>query len=627
MKRLFQYVSIFDTVLVILLLLVIIISNINFDALSLLGKISNYSLLIVAILGTLPVLQSAYKSLLTKRISVDLLASVALIFSLLAQEWMSAVFINLMLASARIFMSYNEARARKNIDGLLKMKPTLIKVERGGIIKEIKAAEVLIGDFVLVDLGERVPVDGEVVAGQADVDESSLTGESLPVAKAKGSKAWSSTLVSSGHLTIKAEKVGTETTLEKIIKMVEGAQLEKPDIHTAAEKFAGIYLVLVFILAIVLLFFGYNLKMILAVMLVVCADDVAVAVPLAFLTAISYCAKNGAIIKGASYLEALGQVKVVFVDKTGTLTKGKLKVERFDCEGTKCGNLASLAKTITEQSDHPISKAILEYIDGSQKTVAEDISETREIPGKGVMAKIGGQKVLLGRPSFAVEFGFNISEDLHNKIYEEENQGYNVTVVGVDGIIQGYFVLSDELKPNLAKNIAELKALGVEKIIMLTGDNERVAKRLADKIGLTHFYPNLLPEQKLAYIKKELNPKYKVAMVGDGVNDAASLSLADVGISMGSIGMDVAIESSDIVLMKDDFAEIAKLIRVSKYTLKIANQDFLLWGASNLVGLGLVFTGILLPTSAALYNFLTDFLPMTNSVRIFSLYIKKKKVA
>jgi len=167
----------------------------------------------------------------------------------------------------------------------------------------------------LVDLGERVPVDGEVMAGESDVDESSLTGESLPVAKAKGSKAWSSTLIISGHLTIKAEKVGTETTLEKIIKMVEGAQLEKPDIHTAAEKFAGIYLVFVFIGAIVMLFLGFNVKMILAVMLVVCADDVAVAVPLAFLTAVSYCAKNGAIIKGASYLEALGQVKVIFVDK------------------------------------------------------------------------------------------------------------------------------------------------------------------------------------------------------------------------------------------------------------------------------------------------------------------------
>ncbi len=624
MKRVFQYMSKFDAALIFLIIAAIFMQYVGINPASFLGEVGYFLLIAAAVLGTLPVLYSAYKSLLNRKISVDLLASVALLFSLLSQEWMSAVFINFMLASARVFMSYNEARARKNIDGLLKMKPTLIKVERGGKIKEIKAVEVLVGDFVLVDLGERVPVDGEVVAGEADVDESSLTGESLPVAKSKGSKAWSSTLVSSGHLTIKAEKVGTETTLEKIIKMVEGAQLEKPDIHTAAEKFAGIYLISVFTLSIVLLFLGFNMKMILAVMLVVCADDVAVAVPLAFLTAVSYCARNGAIIKGASYLEALSQVKVIFVDKTGTLTKGKLKVEKFDCAATKDNNLAGLAKAVAEQSDHPISKAILDYIDENQKTVIEDVTVTREIPGKGVTAEIGGHKVLLGRPSFAVEFGFTISEDLHKKIFEEENQGYNVTVVGVDEVVQGYFVLSDELKPGLAKNIAELKSLGVEKIIMLTGDNERVAKRLADQIGLTHFYPNLLPEQKLAYIREELNSKYKVAMVGDGVNDAASLSLADVGISMGSIGMDIAIESSDIVLMKDDFAEIAKLIRVSKYTLKIANQDFLLWGASNLIGLSLVFTGLLVPTSAALYNFLTDFLPLSNSIRIFSLYTKRK---
>ena len=624
MKRVFQYMSKFDAVLVILLLVAIFIQTLGISPLTLFGQIDYYFLLVVAILGTLPVLYSAYKSLLTRKISVDLLASVALIFSLLSREWMSAVFINLMLASARIFMSYNEARARKNIDGLLKMKPVKIKVERGGIVKEILPTEVLIGDFVLVDLGERVPVDGEVISGEADVNESSLTGESLPVAKTKGSKAWSSTLVIGGHLTIKAEKVGTETTLEKIIKMVEGAQLEKPDIHTTAEKFASIYLVFVFVGSIILLFFGFNLKMILAIMLVVCADDVAVAVPLAFLTAVSFCAKNGAIVKGASYLEALGQVKVIFVDKTGTLTKGKLKVEKFYCAGAVCNDLASLSKTIAEQSDHPISKAILEYIDEDYKAVDEEVKMTQEIPGKGVRAEIGEKKILLGRPSFAEEFGFIIDEDLHKKIYAEEEQGFNVTVVGVDGQIQGYFVLSDELKSDIALNIAELKTLGVEKIIMLTGDNERVAKRLADQLGVTHFYPNLLPEQKLAYIKKELNPKYKLAMVGDGVNDAAALSLADVGISMGSIGMDVAIESSDIVLMKDDFSEIAKLIRVSKYTLKIANQDFWIWGASNLIGLGLVFTGVLLPTGAALYNFLTDFLPLTNSVRIFSLYIKKK---
>lgn len=318
------------------------------------------------------------------------------------------------------------------------------------------------------------------------------------------------------------------------------------------------------------------------------------------------------------------RLKLFLWIKTGTLTKGKLKVEKFDCAGSICNALASLSKTISEQSDHPISKAVSEYLDDHYKTINEEVNTTREIPGKGVIAEIGGKNVLLGRPSFAEEFGFVIDKDLHEKIYAEENQGYNVTVIGVDGKVQGYFVLSDEVKSNIAENIVELKKLGVEKIIMLTGDNERVAKRLADKLGVTHFYPNLLPEQKLAYIKKELNSKYKVAMVGDGVNDAAALSLADVGISMGSIGMDVAIESSDIVLMKDDFAEIAKLIRVSKYTLKIANQDFLIWGASNLIGLGLVFTGVLVPTSAALYNFLTDFIPLSNSVRIFSLYIKKK---
>jgi P-type E1-E2 ATPase len=206
----------------------------------------------------------------------------------------------------------------------------------------------------------------------------------------------------------------------------------------------------------------------------------------------------------------------------------------------------------------------------------------------------------------------------------EENDGFNTTLISLNNELMGFFVIADEIKIDIRNDMEELKKLGVERIIMLTGDNERVAKRISESVGLTEYHANLLPNQKLDFIKKTISNKYKTIMVGDGINDAASLSLADIGIAMGAIGYDAAIESANIVLMKDDFSKIPDLIRLSQYVMKIANQDFIIWGVTNVFGLGLVLTGILIPTGAAAYNFLTDFLPILNSVRIFGIYKRKK---
>ena len=593
-----------------------------------------YFLIFIAIVATIPVVLSAYKAVLNKKVSVDLLASVALIFALLSQEWLSAIFINLMLTSARIFMTYNEARARRNIEKLLKLKPKKIKIKKeDGKIIEIDPRDVKVGDLVVVDLGERIPIDGKVVSGEATIDEASLTGESMPVSKAKDDKVFSSTLVITGNLLIETEKIGAETTLEKIIKLVEQAQIDKPDIHTSAEKFATWYLILVFIGSFVAYFLTHNLTFVLAILLVVCADDVAVAVPLTFLTAISFCAKNGIIVKGASYLEALRDVKVVFVDKTGTLTKGQLKVEKFLCDTGICSEedklkILKYSGILAILSDHPISKAIVSYIESDRE---EDIGTITpdyfaEYSGKGISAIFKGEKIILGKSSYMEENGVKITDDMNKKILAEEENGFNTTLISLNNELKGFFVIADEIKLDIKKDMDELKSLGVERIIMLTGDNERVAKRISDAVGLTEFHSNLLPDQKYDFIKKTISKDYKTIMVGDGINDAASLALSDIGIAMGAVGYDVAIESADVILMKDDFSKIPDLIRLSKYVMKVANEDFVIWGISNVLGLGLVFTGILAPTGASAYNFITDFFPLLNSTRIFSIYRKQRKL-
>ncbi|MEI6420551.1 MAG: cation-translocating P-type ATPase, partial [bacterium] len=531
MSKLRYFLDKFDLVLLGLLLIALLLSWLQTYFNILVGNnLPNIFLFVSAIVGTIPVLYSAYVAIINRKISVDLLAAVALVFSLLTGEWVAAVFINLMLTSARIFMSYNEKRARNSIDALLKLKPHKIRVKRGDHILEVEPKEVLLGDLVMVDLGERVPVDGVVHSGEATLDESSLTGESMPVSKKTDDKVFSSTLVTSGNLIIKTEKVAGETTLEKIIKMVEEAQMDKPDIHTSAEKFATWYLFTVFFGSILAYAFTGNLMMVLAILLVVCADDVAVAVPLTFLTAISFCAKKGIIIKGASYLEVLGDVKTIFVDKTGTLTKGQLKVEKFVSlnESLHNENL-QVGSMLASMSDHPISKTIFKYACDGHCEEKSSPDKVQELPGKGMIADFAGKKYMMGKLAFAEEFGLVLTEEVKVKILAENELGYNVTVIGVDKNILGYFVLADELKHGLKAEIEALKMAGLEEIIMLTGDNELVAKRIALTIGLTGYHAGLLPQQKLDFIKSAQKEGRKVAMVGDGVNDAAALTLADVG--------------------------------------------------------------------------------------------------
>ncbi len=521
----------------------------------------------VAIVGFLPVFFSAVKALIHKRLTIDLLASVALTFSLLFREWGSAVFINLMLTSARILASYTEARSRRAIKSLLKFKPHKARIEKNGKLIEIPLNEIKKGDLVVVDLGERIPVDGIVEKGEASIDQSSLTGESIPVAKVKGDQVLSSTIIVSGNLIIKTEKIGKETTLEKIINLIEESQSNKAEINSIADKFTRWYVLITFVGSFILYFYLGNSSLVLAVLLVTCADDIAVAIPLAFLTAIGHAAKRGVIIKGSNFIEGLAKLKVIVVDKTGTLTRGKLKVEKvFAFDEIKQEEVLKLAGIVSLFSNHPAAKAIVNYT--KEKRIAiDEPKELKELAGKGAMAIYKNKKIISGKLSFFQELKIKISSHQLGDINKEKEKGLNVTLIGYDGELIGFIALADELRPKTEVAISEFKKLGIEKIVMLTGDNEKIAKRIADKVGISEFHANLLPEDKLKYLKKYLSKDYKLAMIGDGVNDAAALSLADIGIAMGVIGSDVTIESADVALMKDDFSKLPEIIKLLKYTL------------------------------------------------------------
>lgn len=590
---------------------------------NLLPKNFDVSLLFIfSLVGTLPVIFSAFRSLKNRKISIDLLASVALVASILAKEWSSAIFINLMLTSARIFYRYAHNQAKRAIEGLLKLRPEKVKVKRGEKTIEEAVEKLKVGDLIIIETGQRVPADCTIEDGQATVDQSSLTGESAPVSKQKGDKLFSSTLLVSGAVTARAEKVGKDTTLSKIIELVERSQQNKAGINTLADRFSTWYIIITLIGSIIIYFFSKNLILVLSVLLVTCADDIAVAIPMGFLAAIGAAAKRGIIIKGASFLEGMTKVKILLLDKTGTLTKGRLKVEQVVAfENYKKEDVLKYAAIGEFFSMHPAAKAIIAQAN-KQEIKLEKPEGFNEIPGKGVTAVYNGKQIVAGKISFFQELGISITEHQANDIMNVKNRGINTTIIGYDKKIIGFLGLADELKPGIKENLEKLRARGIEKQIILTGDNEKVAQRVAKELSITDYHANLLPKEKVEFIKKYLSKDYKVAMVGDGVNDAAVLALADIGIAMGAIGSDAAIEASDIALMRDDFSKLAEIIDMGNYTMKVAYQDILIWGVVNVVGLILVFGKIIGPQGAAAYNFITDFLPFLNSLRLFRLHLK-----
>lgn len=584
----------------------------------------NIFLFAVSVLATLPVIKSAAESVGNRKISVDLLASVALVASLLAREWSSAAFINLMLTSARIFGDYTESKARAAIEGLLKLRPEKIKVRRDNKISEIHIENVKVGDIVIIEAGERIPVDGEIIQGDASIDQSSLTGESVPIAKTIGDKVLSSTLNVSGSFEVRAEKIGKDTTLEKIITLVEESQKEKSDIRTYADKFAGWYIGLSMSGAILIYLFTNSINLVLAVLLVVCADDIAVAVPLAFYSAIGYAARRGVIIKGGKFLEGLTKVKTIVVDKTGTLTMGKLKVQKIvPLNDEKENEVISIAASSEFLSRHPAAKAIIQY--AAQKKVSfKKPDDFQEKPGRGTIAFCGSEKYTSGNPKFFSESKIEMPTGTLGKIKEYESEGFGVTLIGKNKKIVGLAILADQLRPGVKETIEATRQLGVKHWVMLTGDNEKVAERVAGELGIGEFHANLVPEDKVEFVKHHLVSSASLAMVGDGVNDAASLALADVGIAMGAIGSDAAIEAADIALMRDDIRELPETMKLGQYVIKIARQDFIIWAVTNSTGLVLVFSGIIGPEGAAAYNFITDFFPLLNSLRLFNLHLSLK---
>ena len=489
-------------------------------------------------------------------------------------EYPEAVFVMLFYQVGELFQSYAVGKSRKSIASLMDIRPDYANVERDGQLVQVDPEQVAIGDVITVKAGEKVPLDGVVLEGSSSLNTAALTGESLPREVGPGDSVISGCVNQSGLLRVQVTKAFGESTVAKILDLVENSSSKKARAENFITKFARYYTPIVVIAAVALavlppLFFGQSwadwLQRALTFLVVSCPCALVISVPLSFFGGIGGASRQGILVKGGNYLEALAATEVVVFDKTGTLTQGVFHVTAIHPDQYSQAQLLELAALAESYSDHPISRSLKEAYGKELDT--SRVGEVEELSGHGVRARVDGKLVCAGNDKLMEEMGAGWRPCHH----------VGTTVhVAVDGVYAGHIVISDRVKPDAKAAIAALKAQGVKKTVMLTGDAKAVGESVAKELGLDQAYTQLLPGDKVEKVEAlllEKSPKGKLAFVGDGINDAPVLSRADIGIAMGALGSDAAIEAADIVLMDDKPSKIAKAMEISKRTLGIVRQN------------------------------------------------------
>ena len=505
----------------------------------------------------------------------NFLMSIATIGAFFIGEYPEGVAVMLFYQVGELFQSYAVGKSRKSIASLMDIRPDYANVKKGDELVKVDPDEVQIGDIIVIKAGEKIPLDGKVIEGSSMIDTSALTGESVPREVEVGSDILSGCININGVITAEVTKEFGESTVSKILDLVENASSKKSNSEQFITKFARYYTPVVVVIAVFLAIipplvidgatFSDWIYRALAFLVVSCPCALVISIPLSFFGGIGGASKKGILVKGSNYLEALAETEIVVFDKTGTLTKGVFNVQEIHPEGVSKEELLELTAYVESYSNHPISlslkRAYGKEIDNGR------ISEVEEISGHGVIATVDGKKVMAGN--------IKLMKMMDIPYFKGELIG-TVVHVAVNNKYIGYIVIADEVKEDSAQAIKELKAANIKQTVMLTGDNKSVGSKVAKELGLDKVYAELLPADKVEKLEElfsQKSNKGKLAFVGDGINDAPVLARADIGIAMGGLGSDAAIEAADIVIMTDEPSKVATAMKISKKTLKIAHQN------------------------------------------------------
>jgi Zn2+/Cd2+-exporting ATPase len=570
--------------------------------------------------------KSAFYALKSGSLDMNVLMTTAAVGAALIGQWLEGATVVWLFSLGNALQTKSIERTQKSIRSLIDLAPPEAWVKAGSELVRTAVEEISVGAIIVVKPGEKIPLDGEIIKGHSSVNQAPITGESILVDKQIGDTIYAGTINQNSSLDIKVTKLVEDTTISKIIHLVEEAQQQKAPTQAFVDKFARIYTPIVFALALTVIilpplmgwgswsdWFYKGLEL----LVVACPCALVISTPVAIVSAIGNAAKNGVLIKGGSFLEIAGAISAIAFDKTGTLTEGKPKVSEVITLHSTEYQLISIARTLEEHSTHPIGLAVIDY--AKEKGIASQPGEAfQSIVGKGVQATINDTTYFAGNLKMYEEMGAPINE-IKEHVVALQTEGNTLVIVGTKEMILGIIAVSDAIRETTMIAIQRLWSTGVKEMIMLTGDNEGTAKKVASQANVNRYFAELLPEDKVTVIKSIQKEGHTVAMVGDGINDAPALATADIGIAMGGAGTDTAMETADIVLMADNLEQLPHTIKLSRVALRIIKQNIWFSLVVKFAALILIFPGWLTLWIAVVSDTGAALIVILNSMRLLRL--------
>ncbi len=576
--------------------------------------VADFSAMAGALILGIPIILTAIKDLRRGVLSTNELVALAVLASFGTHNYQEAGLVAFFMLLGEIIETRTADGARNSIESLIKLTPTKARRITPTGEEEVPARELKIGDVIRIRPGDNVAADGLILTGQGSINQANITGESLPVDKKTGEEVFAGTTNLTGVLEVKVNRAGTDTTLGKVRELILAAEKTKLPIMRIVDQYMGFYTPLVLVLGALVWAFSKDLSRVIAVFIVACPCAFILATPTAMVAALSAAARLGILIKNVADIELAAKINAFIFDKTGTLTLGKLVVSRLNpLHGTAPADLLRLAASAERYSNHPTAKALLTLATDAGVKLVEP-QDFAEAAGRGIKAVVEGSTIVIGRAQWLKDNG--VTEDFLSTVDLNETEGFSMLYVSRNGQCIGWVGLQDQTRSEAKEALADLKAAGVRRIAMVSGDRQPVAIRVAREIGCEEVAGDCLPQNKVEFVQAMKKKGYRVAVVGDGVNDAPALAAGDLGIAMGAAGSEVAINSATIALMNSDLRRLPFLIRLSKQTRSVINQNFLLGILFVIGGLALAATGYINPIVAALMHVGGSLIVVFNSFRL-----------
>lgn len=582
-------------------------------------------LIAATVLAGIPIAYKAFKALKMKAFSIELLVTIAVVGALFIGEYVESAAVTFLF----LFGAYLEARTlektRSSLKALVDMAPLEATVIRVGETMTISVDDVEEGDRVIIRSGEKVAIDGRIVTGNATLNEAAITGESVPASKAVDDRVFSGTIVDNGFIEVIAERVGDDTTFARIIELVEEAQESQSKTEKFLDRFANIYTPAIVVLSVLVYLFTRNIEMTLTFLVIACPGALVISAPVSIVAGIGNGARHGVLIKGGDIMEKLAKIDTVVFDKTGTLTRGKPEVTDIHAIGIDKTNLLRLVAEAERISEHHLGQTIVKEAKSQGLELRNEPENAEVIKGNGIRATIEGKLLAIGNRKLMAAEGASIDKEIADYAIAREKAGNTAIFASINGKIAGVLSIADRIRPEANDALRELRASGVKQIIMLTGDNRHTAELVGAQLGLDQVHAELLPEDKVAMIQKLKNTGHRVAMAGDGINDAPAIATADIGLAMGEGGTDISMETADVVLMADRLDQFSHAFSLAKATVRNMKQNtFFAVGTVALLLAGVLLGKVFL-ASGMLIHELSVLLVILNAIRLIR-YTKRKPV-